>query len=307
MALWDPFRRWERAGWEWPTCVLVLVVYGGWLALTWHFARWPLWLSLPLGTWLVAWHNSLQHETIHQHPTPFPRLNTWIGAIPLGLWLPYEAYRQSHLQHHLTSHLTDPFDDPESFYRTPAQWQALPRFWRGIWWANFTLAGRLVLGPAIMIIGYWYHEAARLAQGDRRHVTSILRHAAAVAIVLTWLAAVGMPPWLYIIGIVYPAVSLGLLRSYAEHLQAPGREGRTAIVRAGPLLSLLYLRNNLHVLHHARPQVPWYRLRWSNDAPTKSLYFTGYGEIFRRFLLRPIASPIYAGAFARPPGCDVGS
>ena len=110
-----------------------------------------------------------------------------------------------------------------------------------------------------------------------------------------------VPLWLYLAGVVYPANSLNLLRSYPEHLQSPGATGRTAIVRAGPVLSLLFLRNNLHALHHARPGVPWYRLQWRDDAgEADGLFFNGYGEIARRFLFRPMASPIYSGAPAAP-------
>jgi fatty acid desaturase len=288
--------------WEWPTLALALAVYGGWGALTWTFPSLPLWLSLPAGAWLLAWHNSLQHETIHNHPTPVGWINRAIGWLPLGLWLPYDAYRESHLRHHLTDSLTHPVDDPESFYWTPEQWSRLPPLLRLVLNANATLAGRLLLGPALMAGRYWLGEARRMRRGDWRDAKTHALHALGVTAVLLWIAAAGgMPLWLYLVGIVYPANSLNLLRSYAEHLQSPGASGRTAIVRAGPLLSLLFLRNNLHALHHARPALPWYRLRLDSSAwDVTDLYFDGYGELARRFMIRPIASPIYSGAPAAP-------
>ena len=289
---------WRR--WEWPTCALALAIYGGWAALTWTFSSLPLWLALPAGAWLVAWHNSLQHETIHEHPTPIRGLNHAIGWVPLGLWLPYESYRQSHLRHHITGYLTHPLDDPESFYCTPEQWRRLPQPLRLVLKANATLAGRLLIGPALMAGRYWLNEAHRLRRGDWRNAGIHAAHAAGVAAVLLWACLVcNIPLWLYLGGIIYPAQSLNLLRSYPEHLQSPDAPGRTAIVRAGPLWSLLFLRNNLHALHHARPGVPWYRLRPGPDAGNLTdLFYAGYGEIARRFMLRPIAPPIYTGARA---------
>jgi len=288
--------------WEWPTCGLALAIYGGWAALIWTFTSLPAWLSLPAGAWLLAWHNSLQHETIHNHPTPIGWLNRAIGWLPIGLWLPYDAYRESHLRHHLTGYLTHPVDDPESFYWSPEQWSRLHPLQRLVLRANMTLAGRLLVGPALMMGRYWLGEVRRMRRGDWSNAGIHALHAVGVAAVLFWVVAIcGVPLWLYLAGVVYPANSLNLLRSYPEHLQSPGATGRTAIVRAGPVLSLLFLRNNLHALHHARPGVPWYRLHWRGDAgEADGLFFDGYGEIARRFLFRPMASPIYSGAPAAP-------
>jgi fatty acid desaturase len=202
------------------------------------------------------------------------------------------------MRHHLTGYLTHPLDDPESFYWTPEQWSRLPSPLRLVLRANATLAGRLLLGAALMVGRFWLSEVRRLRRGDWRDARIHAVHAVGVAAVLLWIVVIcKMPLWLYLGGIVYPGISLNLLRSYAEHLQSPDALGRTAIVRAGPLLSLLFLRNNLHALHHARPGVPWYRLRLDPAAGNLTdLVFAGYGEIARRFMIRPIASPIYSGA-----------
>jgi fatty acid desaturase len=74
---------------------------------------------------------------------------------------------------------------------------------------------------------------------------------------------------------------------------------RSAIVRCGPFFSLLYLNNNLHHTHHVRPGVPWFELPDADAelgagdvvAAGAGLY-AGYGEIARRFLLRPIDAPV---------------
>ena len=93
---------------EWPTILLTIVIYGGFLALTWWWHALPLPVVALAGGWLIAWHGSLQHEVIHGHPTGNQQINNAIGSIPLSLWLPYEIYRESHLEHHRDEHLTDP-------------------------------------------------------------------------------------------------------------------------------------------------------------------------------------------------------
>ncbi len=54
---------------EWPTVALAVLIYGGFLGLTWFWRDIPIWILVPLGAWLIAWHGSLQHEVIHNHPT----------------------------------------------------------------------------------------------------------------------------------------------------------------------------------------------------------------------------------------------
>src|SRR5580700_7751609 len=77
--------RWRR--WELPTWGVALAVYVGFFVLTWNFRHIPLWLAAPLGSLLLAWHGSLQHETIHGHPTRSRRINALLGAPPLALWM----------------------------------------------------------------------------------------------------------------------------------------------------------------------------------------------------------------------------
>jgi fatty acid desaturase len=79
----------EVRAWDLPTIGVSLVLYAGFAAVTWYWHDLPIWFAGPLTAILLAWHGSLQHETIHGHPTPFRWLNTLFGAPPLALWLPY--------------------------------------------------------------------------------------------------------------------------------------------------------------------------------------------------------------------------
>lgn len=292
--------KWRLEG---PTWALIVAIYGGWGMLTWHFGALPLWVALPAGAWLLAWHGSLQHEIVHGHPTRSAFINGAIAAPPLCLWMPFGAYRRSHLQHHRTTELTCPHDDPESFYLTAEQWRRTGRPIRWLLIANNTLLGRLTLGPAITAGRFWHKELASILAGDFGHWRMLLAHVAAVAAVLTWVTMVtGMALWAYLL-IVYGGLSLTLLRSFLEHRPAARRQDRTAIVEAGLLWRLLFLNNNLHVLHHEHPGLPWYALgrRYKAEgadlrASNGGYVFSGYGDVARRYLISPKDYPVVDSA-----------
>ncbi|HEY3638787.1 MAG TPA: fatty acid desaturase [Rhizomicrobium sp.] len=283
---------WYR--WELPTWGVAAAVYGGFLLVTWNFQTLPLWLAAPSAALLLAWHGSLQHETIHGHPTRLKCVNTAIGAMPLALWLPYSLYRESHLRHHAeASTLTLPGRDPESHYLTAGARSSIGLVGHAAMQLNCTLAGRLMLGPAITMLRLWAGEFRRPVDG--RHAGVWLRHVIGVVVVLGWVVGVcGISLPLYLGTIVYPSVSLALLRSFAEHRAAPDPGHRTAIVEAHPLWALLFLNNQLHFVHHEKPHLPWYDMQraWremksSAEIGPGLLFAGGYREIARKYLFRP--------------------
>lgn len=280
---------------EWPTLALVFTIYGGWLALTCFWQSIPLWLLVPLAAWTVAWQGSLQHEIIHGHPTRSRTVNDALGWPPLSLWLPYPIYKTSHLQHHRDERLTDPLDDPESCYITERTWSDAPAWQRALLGFNQTLLGRLLVGPAFMI-GYFLRAEFGLIianHGKRRRIWAL--QALMVAALLFWVVLVcQMPLWLYLLAFVYAGGALTRIRSFAEHRFADRHEERTAIVEDGGPLALLFLNNNLHVLHHLRPTIAWYDLpalyRAHREMLVKrngGLVYSNYGELFARFFVRP--------------------
>jgi fatty acid desaturase len=291
----------RSAALELPTLALVVAVHAGWLALTYHHRHVPIWLLAPLGALLICLHGSLQHEIIHGHPTRWSRLNTLMASLPLSLWLPFALYRDSHLAHHRTAWLTDPLDDPESFYVETEAWQRAGRLRRALLWAHATLLGRLLLGPPRMIMTFWASCARALGRGDRRNASAWAWHLVAVAAVLGWLVVVcELPLGIYVVCIVYPGLALTLVRSFVEHRPSPDPGGRTLVVESRGPFALLFLNNNLHVLHHEMPRLPWYRLPASyraraDELRARGLVLSGYGEVFRRFLLRPRETPCYPG------------
>lgn len=288
---------------ELPTWLVIGAIYGGWLALTLNAWRLPWWVLVPSLAYLVAWHSSLQHEIIHGHPTRSRWLNTALASPPLGVYLPYPLYREGHLQHHRTGILTDPSDDPESYYVRPEDWDRLGRLSRARWWIERTLLGRLVLGPITMITRYLWAEGARMVRGDLSHAGAWAVQVVLVAGLAVYLEWCGFGFLRYLLWVVWPATGLMMMRSFAEHRPAPVNAQRTAIVESWPPLAILYLYNNLHVIHHEEAARPWYELprRWRED---REMFSTlnggyvvrgGYAEIAWRWLVRPKDSPKHPG------------
>lgn len=291
---------------EWPTLLVAAAIYGGFGLLTWFHAALPWWVLLPLGAYIVAWHGSLQHEVVHGHPTPSPLANELLVLPSLWLWIPFRHYRELHLAHHNDAQLTDPLEDPESYYVDAAAWTKAGPLARAFLRAHNTLAGRMVLGPLRCLFLFYRAEIRRTLQGDRSHLAAWAIHALGVAVVLTWVLAVcGLPLWQFLLLFVYPGIALTLVRSFLEHQARPEVSERSVIIEAGPLMALLFLNNNLHLVHHDKPGLPWYRLpafyrqrRALFLASNNGYYFKGYREVFRRHFLRPKEQPLHPNAAA---------
>ncbi len=299
LATLDPVKR--LPAFEWPTLVLFGVIYASWLALTWFHDSLPLWLWLPLAAWTAAWWGSAQHEALHGHPTRNRALNTALASFPMWIWLPFESYRTSHLIHHRDERLTDPLDDPESRYWTPDGWKELGPMGQWLVDLQTTLLGRLVIGPFWSMGRFWMDEFRAVRAGDRAALAVWGWHLAWVAAMLGWAVGVcGLPLWQYLLGFVYCGTSLALVRSFAEHKARDNVEQRTAIVEGSPVFGLLFLHNNLHVVHHRWPTLPWYRLpavyaanRDAVLAENGGLVYDGYLAVFRRYFLSRYDGPVH--------------
>jgi len=282
---------------ELPTLAVALSIFSGYFAVTWFYVDLPLWFSAPAIAVLLAWYGSLQHETIHNHPTPYRRLNALIASLPLSLWLPYGIYRDTHLLHHQNRgrHLTDPVLDPESFYLENGSVSRRSPWLLAVYRANTTLAGRMLFGPFLSAVAFWAPAVAELKAGDHSRAAIWSRHVLGVAAVLVWIVGIcHIPAWVYLVLMVYPSVSLGQLRSFAEHRAHADPHQRTTVVEAHPLLALIFLNNNLHIAHHAYPKLPWYRLpeTWRQMRGAKAevglVFAGGYAQIVRGYLFRPV-------------------
>lgn len=287
---------------EWPTLLLLLATYAVWAAGTW---LWPVsWvLSVIVTGVAIAQFCSLQHEALHGHPFRNPHLNHALVFPALALVVPYERFRDSHLQHHHDPALTDPYDDPESNYQDPAVWERTGRPMRFLLRLNNTLLGRMVLGPAIGTWAFIRGDIALHRAGDGTILRAWVLNGLGVLLVLGWLAAfTEMPVWAYVLA-AYLGYSLLKIRTFLEHRAHEAFRARTVIIEDRGPLALLFLNNNLHVVHHMHPAVPWYRLpalyaarREHYLRRNEAYVFASYGEIFRRYFLKakdPVPHPVW--------------
>ncbi|MFP4274176.1 MAG: fatty acid desaturase [Paracoccaceae bacterium] len=293
----------HATGVEWPTLGLLMLSYGVWaLGTTWAAAAW-----LPLGIALTALagalHSSLTHEALHGHPFRSPLANALLVFPALTLTVPYLRFKDTHLAHHQDATLTDPYDDPETNFRDPAVWARLPAWRRRLLKANNTLAGRLILGPAIGQAGFMAADWRAARAGDRRVMLGWALHLPAVALVLAWIAQAGAMPWWAFALSVYLSLSILKIRTFLEHRAHQKARARTVIIEDRGPLALIFLNNNLHVVHHMHPRVPWYRLpalyaahRERYLARNDGYRYASYAEVFRQYFCRakdPVSHPLW--------------
>jgi len=285
---------------EWPTLVLLAVTYIVWGLGTALWGYSPA-LSLILTGVAIAQFCSLQHEALHGHPFRNAGLNEALVFPALAVFVPYRRFLTTHLQHHHDPVLTDPYDDPESNYMEPAVWARLSKPVQILFRVNNTLLGRMVIGPLLGTFIWVKSDLHRIAQGEAKIARDWAMNLLGLIPVLWWLQG-RMPFAAYLIA-VYLGVALLKIRTYLEHRAHEAHRARTVIVEDRGPLSILFLNNNFHVVHHMHPAQPWYKIpaiyaqRRDHYLRRNDHYlYRNYLEVFRRHLTKakdPVAHPVW--------------
>jgi fatty acid desaturase len=278
---------------EWPTFFLVVGCYLAWGLGTGIFGSvwWPL--GVLVTTLTITLHSSLQHEVLHGHPFRSRLLNEALVFLPLGLIIPYGRFRDTHLEHHRDELLTDPYDDPESNYLDPVVWAGLSTPHRILLRYNNTLLGRLTVGPGLTAVRCVMGDFRAIRAGDKAILRDWLLHLVGLVIVI-WLVHLGeISAWAYCLS-AYMGLAILKIRTFLEHRAHTLARARTVVIEGGYILPFLFLNNNLHTVHHAKPQVAWYRLpalyranRAEYLRRNDGYSYASYAEVFRRYFLRP--------------------
>jgi len=286
---------------EWPTLGLIALCYAVWLAA--GFWLWPVFpvVALVIMAVMGALHSSLVHECLHGHPTRHRLVNEALVALPLTWLHAYRRYRATHLAHHNDASLTDPLDDPESFYAARWRYRRMPTGLRLVLRANNSLVGRLVLGPWLAGFAFIVGDLRLLRANAPGVRLAWALHIPALGLVLALVMAMGIPLWLYLLAVCWPAMALISLRTFAEHQWHETPEGRTIIVERSPM-AWLFLFNNLHIVHHKVPGAAWYDLprlyaerREYWQALNHGYVFPNYWALWRRWGVipkEPVAHPV---------------
>ena len=287
---------------ELPTWLVVIAIYGGWLALTWYYHAIPWYVMLVLAPIVIAWHGSLRHEACHGHPIS-RNIAAMVAAPPLNLIEPFPLYRKFHLEHHINPQLTIPVVDTESYYFSQESWDAMSPFKRKVRTFYQTYSGRMLLGPGLYFYSFFKTEMGALLRGEMAHGKIWLVQAFWMAAVLYWILAIcHIPFWQYFVIFTYLGNSLGMTRSFYEHRYDKEPLARCVVVEKSPFFQYLFLNNNYHAVHHEKPHLPWYTLDdlyWANRdyyrTANNNYIVESYGRLIREHLFKPVFHPVHPG------------
>jgi fatty acid desaturase len=157
----------------------------------------------------------------------------------------------------------------------------------------------------VSTVTYLWSKFLLMLRGDKQAWFAMAAHVVGLVAVIYFVRSVsGMPLWQFALGTTYGGRILNAIRPFPEHKYQAGVETRTAMVMAGPFMSLLMLNNNLHVAHHEQPGVAWYEVPKMSarvNAVERAreaglLYEGGYAEVFRKFSFKPMGAPVRGGA-----------
>lgn len=285
-----------------PTLALIFAVTFGWAICVYAIAAWSLIWAVLILIPLITLHASLQHEVIHGHPTRHRWVNALLVCPAFTLIVPYLRFEATHLAHHNDTRLTDPYDDPETAYLAPKVFAGLAPWLQRLLIINNTFAGRVLIGPLIGTAFFVAYDLRAMRSGARDVIWGWMLHIPPMVAVIWLVVASPLPFWAYLIA-TYGGLSVLKIRTFLEHQAHIHAAARSVIVEDRGPLAFLFLNNNLHVVHHMHPDIPWYRLP-RLYAANKDRYLTrnggysyrSYTQVMGRYMWRrkdPVAHPLW--------------
>lgn len=238
----------------WPTIVLAAGLWGGFVLVTWQAVTggMPVWLAAILNTVFMYAFYTPVHDAGHFAIVPRDKrlrwLNTAIGmACSAPLWMFFHPLRKEHYIHHAKANEAG---DPDlwakgsflrvtliqipllllNYFNPVRLWQGCVRMRLPAWerWLSMGLfAAYTGIAASVIVAGYGWE------------------------LVILWLI-----PWFVGVHIMQTLFGWAPHHDHSE----TGRYRDTRIAEY-PLGDILTLQQNLHLVHHMLPSVPWYRYR----------------------------------------------
>lgn len=287
---------------EFPTLFLIAMTYCIWFSLVFILNAVSLWLIVPLMGLVLTFHSSLQHEAIHGHPIPNEMCSTVLVYPPIGLWIPYERFKELHIKHHKNEIISNPQNDPETNYIYPENWKKIPYLLQKIMCFNNTLFGYVFIKTIIKEISFICSEIKIIYSGNWKIFFVWIRHLIGITIILISINYYSnVPIWAYLIS-SYIGNAILNIRTFLEHRAHKNPLKKSVIIEDQGILAMLFLNNNFHSLHHARPHISWYKLPklyFDNKhfylKQNGNYLYKSYLEVFTKYLFKikePVAHPI---------------
>jgi beta-carotene hydroxylase len=200
--------------------------------------EWKHWVCFSLNTLALHVCGTVIHDACHQSAHRNRIVNALMGHVSaLMLVFAFPVFTRVHLQHH--AHVNDHSDDPDHYVSTG--------------------------GPLWLIaVRFLYHEIFFFKrQLWRKHelLEWFLSRLFVIAIVYVSVQYhfLGFILNFWFIPSAVVGVTLGLFFDYLPHRPFDSRDRwKNARVYASPILNILILGQNYHLIHHLWPSIPWY-------------------------------------------------
>jgi beta-carotene hydroxylase len=200
--------------------------------------QWPHWLCFIINTLALHIAGTVIHDACHQSAHRNRVINAILGhGSALMLVFAFPVFTRVHLQHH--AHVNDPKDDPDHYVSTGGPlWLIFVRFlyhevfffkrqlWRKYELLEWFLSRLVVI--TIVYIAIQYHFLGYILN-------------------------------FWFIPSALVGLGLGLFFDYLPHRPFVERDRwKNARVYANPILNILIMGQNYHLIHHLWPSIPWY-------------------------------------------------
>jgi beta-carotene hydroxylase len=200
---------------------------------------WPDWICFSANVLALHLSGTVIHDASHNSAHRNRVFNAILGhgsALMLGFAFP--VFTRVHLQHH--AHVNDPENDPDHFVSTG--------------------------GPLWMIAArFFYHEIFFFKRQLWRKYELLewflsRLFVATIVIVACQYGFIGYVMNFWFVPALVVGIALGLFFDYLPHRPFQERNRwKNARVYPSPLLNLLILGQNYHLVHHLWPSIPWYK------------------------------------------------
>lgn len=238
----------------WPTIFLAAGLLAGFALSCWGglIGVWPMWVSALVNAIIIYALYTPVHDAAHSAIVPRIKglrwVNTAVGiACAAPLWMCFHEHRKVHFQHHARTNMEG---DPD------------------LWAKGGFARVSLVQIPMLLVnsfnpVALWRTcVGLRLSVGER--LGAMAQFALYTATVVAIVAA-GYGPELVVLWLAPWFVGLHAMQmmfGWAPHHDHSeiGRYRDTRIAEF-PLADIVTLQQNLHLIHHMLPAIPWYRYR----------------------------------------------
>ncbi len=213
--------------------IVILSCFGYWV---WG---WYKWVCFGLNTLALHISGTVIHDACHQSAHRNRIMNAILGhSSALMLAFAFPVFTRVHLQHH--GHVNDPKNDPDHYVSTG--------------------------GPLWLIaVRFFYHEIFFFKRRLWRKYELLewfLSRAfvAAIIIISVQYHFLGFILNFWFVPSLVVGITLGLFFDYLPHRPFQERDRwKNARVYASPILNILILGQNYHLVHHLWPSIPWYK------------------------------------------------